>query len=91
MAKISADFAGDVPMIVYDQSHAGPMEHGQDFFGKAAHFISGCALGAELNQIRAAIAQLPGDGGGLARSEPGGVNERVKAALRQRLHNSDWD
>ena len=67
MAKISADFAGDVPMIVYDQADAGLMEHGQDFFGQAAHFIGGCAFGAELNQIRAAIAQLPGDRGGLAR------------------------
>ena len=91
MAKISADFAGDVPMIVYDQSDPGPMEHGQDLFGQAAHFIGGGAFGAELNQIRAAITQLPGDCRGLARSEPGGVDERVEAALRQRLHNSDYD
>jgi hypothetical protein len=89
MAKISADFAGDVPMIVYDQADAGPMEHGQDLFGQAAHLIGGGAFGAELNQIRPAIAQLPRDCGGLARSEPGSVNERVEAALRQRLHDLD--
>jgi hypothetical protein len=89
MAIISADFAGDVPMIIDDQSDAGPVEHGQNFVGQAANFIGGCAFGAELNQIRAAITQLPGDGGDLARSEPGGVNEGVEAALRQRLHGSD--
>ena len=87
MAKVSADFAGDVPMIVYNQTNIGPMKHRQDFFGQAAHFIGSCAFGAKLNQIRAAVAQLPGDGGGLARSEIGGVNESVEAALRQWLHN----
>ena len=62
MAKVRADFAGNVPMIVDDQSDAGLLEHGKNLFGQAAHFVGGGALGAELNQIRAAIAELPGDG-----------------------------
>ena len=56
MAKIRADFACDVPVIVYDQPDAGLLEHGKDLFRQAAHGIGGCAFGAELNQIRTAIA-----------------------------------
>jgi hypothetical protein len=86
MAKVGTDFTGNVPMIVDDQTDAGPMEYGKDLFGQAAYFIGGCAFGAELNQIRAAIAQLLSDRGRLTRAEPGGVDECVKAALRQWLH-----
>ena len=49
MAKVSADFAGDVPVIVYDQADTGAMEHGQDFFGQAAYLVGRCAFGAELD------------------------------------------
>ena len=49
MAQFSADFARDIPMIVYDQTDASLTENGKDLFSQAAHFIGGGPLGAELN------------------------------------------
>ena len=86
MAQIRAHLAGHVPIIINDKADAGALQHGNDFVGETANFVSAFVLGAELNEIGAAVAKLAGDVGWWAASQPGGINKRIESALPQRLH-----
>ena len=86
MTKFSAGFARDVRMVVDDQSDVRATRDGQNRLGHVADFIRCGFFGAELDQIRAAIAKLLREDFRRAAMEVGRVNERVKPAVRERFH-----
>ena len=86
VAVVRADFGGDFGEIIDDQADAGGAGDGQDGFGHPADFVRGRILGAELDEVGAALAEGIGDGGGGTEMEAGGVNEGVEAAEGEWLH-----
>jgi hypothetical protein len=89
VAVFRADFKGDVRVVIDDQSDAGAAGDGQDGFGHAADLIGGGILGAELDQVRAAVAKLLRQNPGRAAMKEGGVHERVKPAVGKRFHGDN--
>src|SRR5580658_4696780 len=75
-------------MIVDDQADAGLANDRLDGGGEAANFSGVTVFGAELDKVRAAVAELAGDFGGVASAQIGGVDEGVEAALGEGLHGT---
>ena len=58
VAELRAEFLRQRQMIVDHQTDAGPAGDGQNRFSQAAHLFERRLLGAQLNQVRPAIAKL---------------------------------
>ena len=86
MAEFRAGFAGDVRMVVDDQADVRAAGDGQNRLGHAADFVGRGFFGAELDQVRAAVAQLLRKDFRRAAMEVGRVNKSVKPAVRERFH-----
>lgn len=86
MAEFRADLLGDVQMVVDDQADVGALENGLNLFGEAEDFVRRRILGAQLNQIRAAIAELLHDFRHIAPVQVSGVDEGVEAAVSEGFH-----
>ena len=91
MTKIRADFAGDVHVIVDDQSNVCMAYDGQNRFCHRTNFIGRGFFGAELDQIRAAVAKLLCNNFRRAAMEIGSVNEGIKPAIRERFHANNYN
>ena len=81
MAELRADFRRNREIIVDDQANARAPRDRQDGFGHPAHFLGRGIFGAELDQVRAAVAKLLGNPLRLASMQVSGVNERIKPAI----------
>ena len=77
MAKIRTDVTRDIRIIVNDEADIRPSGDGQDFFCHCTDFIGQRIFGAELDQIRAAVAELLRDNFWCAAMQPGRVNEGI--------------
>ena len=86
VAKLRPEFTGDFQMVVDDERHSGGASNGQNFFGEPPHFVGRRVLGAQLNNVRAAVAELLRDEFGRATTQIRGVYKRVEAAVGERLH-----
>jgi hypothetical protein len=86
MTKLGTDLAGDVEVVIDHQGDAGPASYGQNFFGQPQHLVAGGMLGAELEEIAAAITKLLRKNFGFTAMQIGGVHEGIKLALGQRFH-----
>jgi hypothetical protein len=86
VAKFRAGFAGDVRMVVDDQPDVRAPGYGQNLFGHPADFVGRGFFGAELDQIRAAVAELLRKDFRRAAMKVGRVNKSVKPAVRERFH-----
>src|ERR1019366_8053448 len=86
MADVRADFARDVQMVVDDEADVRAAGDGQNLFRQATNFIGRKILGAELDQIAAAVAKLLRDEFGSAAMQIGRVHESVKLAIREWFH-----
>jgi hypothetical protein len=86
VAKVGADFGGDIEVVVDDEADIVIAEDGEDFFGGGLDFVAGPIFSAELNEIRTAFAKLPRHLGRIATVEVGGVDEGVEGAVGQGLH-----
>ena len=89
VAKFRAEVARDFQMVVDDEADVRAARDGQDFFRHGADFIRRGFLGAKLDQIAAAVAELLGDEFGRAAIQIGRVHERVELAIRERFHSGD--
>ena len=89
MAKFGADITGDFQMIVDNQANVGVVRYGQNRFGHAADFVGRRFFGAELDQIRAAVAKLLRHHLGGAALQTGRVHERIKPAISERFHRDN--
>ena len=81
--RLRADFRSDFRMIVDDEPDVGGRSDWQKFFCERADFIGRGIFGAQLNQVRAAFAELPTNFGRIASVQIGSVNEGVEAAITQ--------
>ena len=86
VAKFHAEIVGNVHMIVDDQSNVRAARDGQDRLGHATDFIGRGCFGAELDQIRTAVAELLRDDFRRAALQTGRVHERIKPAVGERFH-----
>ncbi len=86
MAEFRAGFAGDVRMVVDDQPDIRAPRDGQNRFGHAADFVRRRFFSAELDQVRAAVAELLRHEFRRAATQIGRVHERVKPAVCERFH-----
>ena len=86
VAEFRAGFPGDFRKIIDDQADFRAAGDGQNRLGHAADFIRRRTFGAQLDQVRATVAKLLGKDLRRAAMEIGRVNERVKAAVRERFH-----
>ena len=89
VAEFRANFARDFQMVVDNQADVGTARDGQDCRGHAADIVGRGFLGAELDQVRAAVAQLLGKDLRRPAVEIGRVNKCVKAAVRERFHGDN--
>ena len=78
MAELCAQFLRQGRVIVNHQSDASPLRHGQNRFRQPAHLVERRLLGAQLNQVCAAITKLLGDGPRRPPAQVCGVYEGVK-------------
>ena len=90
MAKLRTQVAGDFQMIVDDQTDVGRACHGQNLFRHAPDFLNRRMLGAELDQVRAAVTELVRDEFRRAAMQVGRVHEGIKFAVGQRFHFLVW-
>src|ERR1035441_1321030 len=72
-------------MVVDDEADVRAAGDGQNLFRQATNFIGRKILGAELDQIAAAVAKLLRDVFGCAAMQIGRVHESVKLAIRERF------
>jgi hypothetical protein len=86
MTNLRANLAGDVEMIVDDQRYARAMGDGVDGFRQTPDFVGRRRLGAQLNEIRAAVAQLAGELVRCATMQISGIHESVEATVSERFH-----
>ena len=86
MTELRANFLGYREMIVYDQTNAGPASEGGNDFCEPANFLLRGAFGAQLNEVCPTLTKLLGHYSRRASVQIGGIDERVKAALGERLH-----
>jgi hypothetical protein len=89
MAEIRAQFHSDGRVVVDHQADAGPLRYGQDGPSHAANLFERRFLGAQLNQIRPAIAKLLRDRFRRPPAQVGSINEGVKPAFMQWSHSFD--
>jgi hypothetical protein len=88
VAKFRAGFARNVQMVVDDQPDVRAPRDGQNRLGHPADFVRRGFFGAELDQIRAAVAKLLRKDFRRAAMEIGRVNKSVKPAVRERFHKT---
>ena len=88
VAKFRAGFSRDVQMVVDDQADFCPASDGQNRLRHPADFVGRGFFGAELDQIRAAVAKLLGKDFRRAAMEVGRVNKSVKPAVREWFHGT---
>ena len=69
-----------------DEGDTGARADGQDGLGEAADFIERGVLRAELYEVRAAVAKLPGDFRRVTPMQVGGVNESVETGGGEGFH-----
>ncbi len=81
MTKFRAGFARHLRMIIDHQAHVRAPGDGQDFFHHAADFVGRRFFGAELDQIRAALAELLRHDLRRATLQKGRVHEGVELAI----------
>ena len=81
VTELSAEFLRQGRMIVDHQSDTGPTGDGQDRFCQAAHLSEGRLLGAQLNQVRPAVAKLLHHGCRVAPAQESGINKGIKPAF----------
>ena len=86
MTEFRAGFVRDVQMVVDDQPDVRAACDGQNRLGHPADFVRRGFFGAELDQVRAAVAELLRKDFRRAAMEVGRVNKRVKPAVRERFH-----
>ena len=86
MTNLRANFARDVQMVIDDKPHARPLRDGPDRLCQSPHLVARRILGAQLDKVRAAIAKLLCQDGGIAPMQVGGVHERVETAIVERFH-----
>ena len=89
MTNLRTDFARDFQMVIDDQPHARPLRDGMNRLRHAPHFVARRILGAKLDEVRAAIAQLLRNERGIASVQVGGIHERVESAIVKRFHKAD--
>ena len=83
MTDRRADGARDGEMIVDDQADARAARHRENALGHPLHLGRRRLLGAELDQVRAAIAELPRDVLRCAPVQERGVHKGVEPAMKQ--------
>ncbi len=89
MAKFRAGVARDVQMVVDNQSDVCAARDGQNLFNHLPDFVRRGFFGAELDQIRAAVAKLLRKNFRRAAMEIGCVNKCVKPAVGERFHGDN--
>ena len=89
MAKFRASLSRDVQMVVDDQADVCAPGDGQNRLRHSADFVRRGFFGAELDQIRAAVAKLLGKDFRRAAMEVGRVNKSVKPAVGERFHGDN--
>jgi hypothetical protein len=89
MAKFRIEVVGDVRVIIDDQPDVRESRDGQNLFGQPADFVRRGCFGAELDQIRAAVAELLRDEFRRATLQIGRVHKRIKPAVRERFHGNN--
>src|SRR5664280_1554928 len=88
VAKFRAGLSRDIQMVVDDQADFCPPSNGQNGLRHPADFVRRGLFGAELDQIRAAVAKLLGKDFRRAAMEVGRDNKSVKPAVRERFHGA---
>jgi hypothetical protein len=86
MAKLRAQLTRQSEVIVDDQADLRTARDRQNRFRQAAHFVERGLLGAELDQIRAAFAELLCEDFRSAAMQVGRVHESVKFAIGEGFH-----
>ena len=89
MAKVRIQFSRNIQIIVDDQSDIRTPSNGQNRFGHRTNFIGRGFFGAELDQIRTAVAELLRNEFRRAAMQIGRVNERIKPAIGERFHGDN--
>ncbi len=86
VCRWSAEFRGKLVVVIDNQTDTRLLRHGQNRFGHAPDFREGFVLGAQLDEVRAAIAKLLSEMGGSAAMQVSRIDKRIEAAIRQRFH-----
>jgi hypothetical protein len=86
VTKLSTYVACDGKVIVDDQGSIGALCDRQDRVRHAMNFIGRRSLGAELDDVRAPIAQLLSHEFRRATVQVGRVHEGVESAVGERFH-----
>jgi hypothetical protein len=81
VANLGTHGAGDVEVVVDDKPDASGLRHRKYDLGQPANLVRRLLLGAKLDDVRTAVAQLPRHGGRIAPMQIGGVHKRVEAAV----------
>jgi len=81
MAELRPQLLREGKVIVNHQANASPLRHRQNRFRQLAQLVQRRFLGAQLNQVRAAVTKLLGDELGRAPAQVSGVHEGVKLAF----------
>jgi hypothetical protein len=81
VTELRAEFLRQGWMVVDHQTDTGPTSNGQNRFSQATHLFERQLLGAQLNQIRPAIAKLSRDGCRGAPAQESSINKGVKPAF----------
>ena len=86
---VHANLLRDLQMIVDDETDIGALDDRQNLFRHATDFIRRGILGAQLDQIAAAVTELLRDEFGRAAMQIGRVHESIKFAIRERFHKNN--
>jgi hypothetical protein len=81
MAEFGAEFLGQRGVVIDHQADAGSPRYRENGFGQAADFVEGGVFGAELDEVSAAVAELPGDELRRAAMQVSGINKGVEPAF----------
>ena len=89
VAKFRASLSRNVQMVVDGQADFCPPSNGQNGLRHPADFVRRGFFGAELDQIRAAVAKLLSKDFRRAAMEVGRVNKSVKPAVGEWFHRNN--
>src|SRR5580700_10376876 len=73
-------------MVIDYKADPGVRQNRRNRCGHAANFVGGGVLGAQLNQVRSAVAKLAGDFADIAAMQVGRINKGVETALIEGFH-----
>lgn len=86
MTDFGTDFDGDVAKVVDDESDVGCAGDWQNLVGDSTDFISARRLGAQLDKVGAASAELARHLSRHATVKVGGVDKGIEPTLGERFH-----